>query len=394
MTIVEQGGGPAPQAVPDLIKETTTQTFVKDVIEESKRQPVLIDFWAPWCGPCRQLTPTLEKAVRAAKGKVKLVKMNIDEHPAIPGQMGIQSIPAVIAFVNGQPADGFMGAVPESQVNAFIEKLTKGMAAPGEPNIAEILQEAEAVLAEGDPAAAAQIYAEVLAVDSTNIAALAGPGEMLRHDGRGRAGQADHRHGAGIQAQRRRGQGGAGRDRSRRTGASRSVRSPSWNRKSPQTRSIIRRDSIWRPRSMRKATAPKRPTSCSKSSGATANGTRTARASSSCSSSRRGAAPMRPPSMDASGCRRFCFRNVRKAAHDPKAGTGFVITIRDNLTSQHRDRRCRSMPNTADPANFPKSSRCSRCPARCCCRAARCRSIFSSRAIWRWSTMLCATATG
>ena len=174
MTIVEQGGGPAPQAAPDLIKETTTQTFVKDVIEESKRQPVLIDFWAPWCGPCRQLTPVLEKAVRAAKGKVKLVKMNIDEHPAIPGQMGIQSIPAVIAFVGGQPADGFMGAVPESQVNAFIDKLTKGMTAPGEPNIAEILQEAEAVLAEGDPAAAAQIYAEILGFDATNIAALAG----------------------------------------------------------------------------------------------------------------------------------------------------------------------------------------------------------------------------
>ena len=132
MTIVEQGGGPAPQAVPDLIKETTTQTFVKDVIEESKRQPVLIDFWAPWCGPCRQLTPIIEKAVRAAKGKVKLVKMNIDEHPAIPGQMGIQSIPAVIAFVNGQPADGFMGAVPESQVTAFIDKLTAGMPGAGE----------------------------------------------------------------------------------------------------------------------------------------------------------------------------------------------------------------------------------------------------------------------
>ena len=175
MTIVEQGNGAAaPAAAADLIKETTTQTFVKDVIEESKRQPVLIDFWAPWCGPCRQLTPVLEKAVRNAKGKVKLVKMNIDEHPAIPGQMGIQSIPAVIAFVNGQPADGFMGAVPESQVNAFIDKLTKGMTAPGEPNIAEILQEAEAVLAEGDAAAAAQIYAEVLSLDATNIAALAG----------------------------------------------------------------------------------------------------------------------------------------------------------------------------------------------------------------------------
>ncbi|MET0679211.1 MAG: thioredoxin [Bradyrhizobium sp.] len=173
MTIVEQGGGPAPQAS-DLIKETTTQGFVKDVIEESKRQPVLIDFWAEWCGPCKQLTPVLEKAVRAANGKVKLVKMNIDQHPAIPGQMGIQSIPAVIAFVNGQPADGFMGAVPESQVNAFIAKVTKGVTAPGEPNIAEILQEAEAVLAEGDAAAAAQIYAEILGFDATNIPAMAG----------------------------------------------------------------------------------------------------------------------------------------------------------------------------------------------------------------------------
>ena len=174
MTIVEQGmSGAAPQAA-DLIKETTTQTFVKDVIEESKRQPVLIDFWAPWCGPCRQLTPIIEKAVRAAKGKVRLVKMNIDEHPAIPGQMGIQSIPAVIAFVNGQPADGFMGAVPESQVTAFIDKLTAGMPGAGEPNIAELLKEAEAVLAEGDPGTAAQIYAEVLQHDSTNIAALAG----------------------------------------------------------------------------------------------------------------------------------------------------------------------------------------------------------------------------
>ncbi|HEY7844247.1 MAG TPA: thioredoxin [Bradyrhizobium sp.] len=173
MTIVEQGNGAAPAAA-DLIKETTTQTFMKDVIEESKRQPVLIDFWAEWCGPCRQLTPVLEKAVRNAKGKVKMVKMNIDQHPAIPGQMGIQSIPAVIAFVNGQPADGFMGAVPESQVNAFIEKVTKGVTAPGEPNIAEILQEAEAVLAEGDAAAAAQVYAEVLSLDATNIAAMAG----------------------------------------------------------------------------------------------------------------------------------------------------------------------------------------------------------------------------
>jgi len=171
---MEQGNGASPPAAPDLIKETTTQTFVKDVIEESKRQPVLIDFWAEWCGPCRQLTPILEKAVRNAKGRVKLVKMNIDQHPAIPGQMGIQSIPAVIAFINGQPADGFMGAVPESQVNAFIEKLTKGVPAAGEPNVAEILKEAETLLTEGDAASAAQVYAEALSFDATNIAALAG----------------------------------------------------------------------------------------------------------------------------------------------------------------------------------------------------------------------------
>jgi putative thioredoxin len=174
VTIIEQGSGAAPQAAADLIKDTTTQTFVKDVIEESKRQPVLIDFWAPWCGPCKQLTPILEKAVRAANGKVKLVKMNIDEHPAIPGQMGIQSIPAVIAFVGGQPADGFMGAVPESQVTAFIGKLTAGMPGAGEPNVAEILKEAETLLAAGDAANAASVYAEVLALDATNIAALAG----------------------------------------------------------------------------------------------------------------------------------------------------------------------------------------------------------------------------
>ena len=158
-------------AADGLIKDTTTQTFVKDVIEELKRQPVLIDFWAPWCGPCKQLTPVLEKAVRAAKGKVKLVKMNIDEHPAIPGQMGIQSIPAVIAFVNGQPADGFMGALPESQVMAFLERLTKDRIG-GEAK--DLLNAADAALAEGDYAGAADLYAQLLEEDNTNVPALAG----------------------------------------------------------------------------------------------------------------------------------------------------------------------------------------------------------------------------
>jgi putative thioredoxin len=144
---------------------------MKDVIEESKRQPVLIDFWAPWCGPCKQLTPILDKVVEGAKGKVKLVKMNIDDHPAIPGQMGIQSIPAVIAFVNGQPTDGFMGAQPEAQINAFIERLTKG-AVGGETK--DLLAEADAALAAGDAETAAAIYSEILAEDKANVPALAG----------------------------------------------------------------------------------------------------------------------------------------------------------------------------------------------------------------------------
>jgi putative thioredoxin len=160
-----------PATADAVVKDTTTQTFVKDVIEESKRQPVLVDFWAPWCGPCKQLTPVLEKAVKAAKGKVKLVKMNIDEHPAIPGQMGIQSIPAVIAFANGQPADGFMGALPESQVVAFLERLTKDRIG-GEAQ--DLLKAADAALAEGDSAGAADLYAQLLADDATNVQALAG----------------------------------------------------------------------------------------------------------------------------------------------------------------------------------------------------------------------------
>src|SRR5262245_51653297 len=163
--------GVAAATADGLVRDTTTQTFRKDVIEESRRRPVLVDFWAPWCGPCRQLTPVLEKVVRAAKGKAKLVKMNIDEHPAIAGQLGIQSIPAVFAFVNGQPVDGFMGALPESQVVAFLERLIKDRVGGEEK---DLLKTADAALVEGDPAGAAELYAEILAEDSGNVHALAG----------------------------------------------------------------------------------------------------------------------------------------------------------------------------------------------------------------------------
>jgi putative thioredoxin len=166
-----QNGGAMTAAADNAVVETTTQGFLKDVIEESKRQPVLVDFWAPWCGPCKQLTPILEKAVKAAKGKVKLAKLDIDKHPEIPGQMGIQSIPAVIAFANGQPVDGFMGALPESQVIAFLERVTKGKIGAEEK---DLLKEADAALAAGNAAEAANLYGQLLTQDGGNVAALAG----------------------------------------------------------------------------------------------------------------------------------------------------------------------------------------------------------------------------
>jgi putative thioredoxin len=159
---------PAPSD--DLVKDTTTATFRQDVLAESMQQPVLVDFWAPWCGPCKQLTPILEKVVRAAGGKVKLVKMNIDEHPQIAGQLGVQSIPAVFAFQRGQPVDGFMGALPESQLKGFIERLV-GPLGPGAAE--EILAEADRLLAEGDIGGAAELYSAVLAQDPENVTALA-----------------------------------------------------------------------------------------------------------------------------------------------------------------------------------------------------------------------------
>ncbi len=173
------GGAPAAGGA-SPIKDTTTANFANDVIEESRRQPVLVDFWAPWCGPCKQLTPVLEKVVTEAQGRVKLVKMNIDDHPSIAGQLGIQSIPAVIAFVDGRPADGFMGAVPESQVRQFIDRLG-GPAGGGDQaaEIAAVLEEAGGLLAAGDVNGAAELFGAVLQADPENAKALAGMAECM-----------------------------------------------------------------------------------------------------------------------------------------------------------------------------------------------------------------------
>ncbi len=167
---------PAPNAggQDGLIKDTTTAGFRQDVIAESMQQPVLVDFWAPWCGPCKQLTLVIEKVVLAAKGSVKLVKMNIDEHPSIPGQLGIQSIPAVIAFDRGRPIDGFMGAVPESEIRSFIERL----AGPAADPIDEALNQAAQLAEAGDLNSAMQLYAEILREDPANLKALAALAKM------------------------------------------------------------------------------------------------------------------------------------------------------------------------------------------------------------------------
>ncbi|MDB5553302.1 MAG: thioredoxin [Rhizobium sp.] len=162
-----------------LVKDTTTATFQRDVLEESTRQPVLVDFWAPWCGPCKQLQPIIERVVAESNGRVKLVKLNIDDHPSIPGQLGIQSIPAVIAFVGGRPVDGFMGAVPESQVRAFIDKVAGPAVDDAEVQIEAALEDAKAQFDAGDLAAAADIYGAVLQADPENLRALAGMAECM-----------------------------------------------------------------------------------------------------------------------------------------------------------------------------------------------------------------------
>ena len=165
-------GETQPQAAAgDLIKDGTDASFVADVIEASKDTPVIVDFWATWCGPCRQLGPSIEKNVLAAKGKVKLVKIDIDANPQFAGQLRVQSIPAVFAFVGGRPVDGFMGALPDSQVKQFVDRIAGQAPANA---VDELLAMAKESLEVGDVGGAAQAYAQVLQAEPDNVKAIGG----------------------------------------------------------------------------------------------------------------------------------------------------------------------------------------------------------------------------
>jgi len=171
---------PGAASAANLIKDGNEATFVDDVIKASQEVPVLIDLWAPWCGPCKTLGPILEKTVLAAKGAVKLVKINVDENPRLSAQLRVQSIPAVYAFSKGQPVDGFIGALPESQVRAFVQGLI-GELGPAPTD--ELIAEAQAARAEGDLGTAAAIYAEVVKQEPSNVAALAGLAQVYLDSG-------------------------------------------------------------------------------------------------------------------------------------------------------------------------------------------------------------------
>lgn len=171
--LIGSGSKPAASvaAAGDLIKDGSTASFAADVIEMSMKTPVIVDFWATWCGPCKQLGPLLEKLVREARGAVRMVKIDVDKNQDLAAQLRIQSVPTVYAFANGRPVDGFTGAQPESQLRAFIQRLSKGAE---QPSLADIVDEAKALLAQGDAETAAQIFQQVLGEDPENGPAMAG----------------------------------------------------------------------------------------------------------------------------------------------------------------------------------------------------------------------------
>jgi putative thioredoxin len=168
------GMGSPPKGGDGVVKDANTASFMADVIEASKTVPVIVDFWAPWCGPCKQLGPMLEKLVLAEKGKVRMVKINVDENQELAGQMRVQSIPAVFAFSGGQPIDGFMGALPESQLKQFITRLLSQGGGGAGDQLAAMLAAASKAIADGDVAMAGDLYAAILQAERENVEAIAG----------------------------------------------------------------------------------------------------------------------------------------------------------------------------------------------------------------------------